>query len=337
VFRFEWRLFNVKLGLIYMVGVLIVFGLMGKSGFDMMAAGVSALLAWLTIILAPGERWRRHVFGLVIYLIGGAMLTGLAYSLLSFELARLTSMVVVTFIGYLVLLRGAHPFLVAWCLVYWYLLAPLFIASSGFLAVLIGHLTGAGLVLALNLVKPIWSQAVKEKLREKAPGSEAGQDGPPLGDVIRYASVVALTIGAGLAAGTRFISSDPTLIANATLNMISPSFRQTWIAGAERLICGTVGILAGFYLGWFYPEPWVGYPVTVVISFLTVAVLYINLALAIGLLFFMVSYPWGTMQSDLGHLFANEKLIGEVVGVGFAIVAIGILTWLQRWVGARRD
>lgn len=44
----------------------------------------------------------------------------------------------------------------------------------------------------------------------------------------------------------------------------------------------------------------------------------------------MIAYPWGVIHSDLGHHIANEKLIGELVGVALAIVAIGVLAGLRR-------
>ena len=44
----------------------------------------------------------------------------------------------------------------------------------------------------------------------------------------------------------------------------------------------------------------------------------------------MLAYPWGTMHSDAGHLIANEKLIGELVGIVIAVAAIGLLTRLKK-------
>ena len=44
----------------------------------------------------------------------------------------------------------------------------------------------------------------------------------------------------------------------------------------------------------------------------------------------MLSYQWGTMQSDLAHQIGNERLLGEFIGVAMAVIAIGILTRLRR-------
>ena len=339
MFNFNWSLFNPRMGLIFMVGYLVVFNLPVAADYSPLVGGISALLAWLTVILVPDALRKAHLEGLVIYLIGGMALSWLAVELAPYTYVRLFSMGVVTFVGYLCLIRGAHTFMVGWCLVYWYLLAPLFIDDGGLVPLLISHVMGSGLVLGLNLLKPVWQRATKSTTEEpgaaqptvdSAEADEAeADDGPGLGFVISYASVVSLTIMAGLAAGLRWLTTDPTLIANATLNMISPTLKQTWHMAVERLVLGTTGIIGGFYFGWFFPDPWVGQLVAVGFAFLTVALVYVNFGLVIGVLFFLLSYSWGTMQSEAAHQIGNEKLFGEFIGVGLAIVAIAILTWLN--------
>ena len=267
MFNYEWSLFNPRMGLIFMVGTTIVFGLMGQVEFDVMAAGISALLAWLTVILVPDRPWNQHVAGLAAYLLGGIAITWLANEMLAFETARLVVMGLVAFGAYMFLMRGAHVFIVAWCIVYWFLLAPLFLAAKGLPPILLAHASGAGLVLVLNLVKPVWSRATDSSTKVTAGEGEASVTAPPLRFVIRYAAVVGIAISTGLALGSRWLSTDPTIVANATLNMIAPSLQQTWIAAVERLVCGTIGIVVGFYLGWFFPDPWAGYAVTIACSF----------------------------------------------------------------------
>ncbi|MDJ0958811.1 MAG: hypothetical protein QNI91_18230 [Arenicellales bacterium] len=44
----------------------------------------------------------------------------------------------------------------------------------------------------------------------------------------------------------------------------------------------------------------------------------------------MISYPWGLMEPEMGHAIANEKIVGELVGVLLAGVAISALSLLQR-------
>jgi hypothetical protein len=140
MFRYDWSRFDAKMGLIFMVGALVVFNLMGRFDFAMYAAGVSALLAWITIILVPRRKWSQHLLGLAVYLVVGAALTWLADILAPYDWGRLVAMAIVTFAGYLMLLGGPHPFMVGWCLVYWYLLAPLFLGDKELGSVMLGHL-----------------------------------------------------------------------------------------------------------------------------------------------------------------------------------------------------
>jgi uncharacterized membrane protein YccC len=196
--------------------------------------------------------------------------------------------------------------------------------------VVLGHIVGTGLVIALNLVKPIWSRATRNSESQPESSGDHDAERPSIGFVVQFASIVSLSIVAGVAAGTRLLTSDPTLIANATLNIISPSLRQTWNAAVERVILGTLGIAIGFYMGWFFPQPWVGNLLSVVFAFLALGFIYVNFGLLVGAIFAIISYPWGRMHSDLGHMLANEKLIGEAIGVVVAVIAIAILTGLER-------
>jgi len=350
MFNFNWSLFNTRLGLIFTVGCLIVFSLPPQEHFSPIAGGISALLAWFTVILVPNEPRQRHLAGLVAYALVGCALTWMAAWLAPDTPALLISMGAVTFVGYMFLLRGMHSFLISWCLVYWYLLVPLFFGEGGMWPVLTGHLMGAGLVFLLNLAKPVWSLATRHRRGET--GSETVADEPPatatasaadedtagtpaeesitVGFAASFAAVVSVCIVTGLGFGVRLFASDPTIIANATLNMISPSLKQTWHSAVERLVLGTAGLVGGFYFGWYFPEPWVGVVVMMICSFLTLALVYVNFGLLVCALFFLIAYQWGILQTEAAHQIGNEKLTGEFVGVFMAVIAISILTRLKR-------
>lgn len=336
MFNFNWNLFNPKMGLIFTVGCIVVFSLPAQDSFSALAGGVSALMAWLTIIIAPKVPRREHLTGIVVYTLVGCVLTVLAASFAPHSVALVTSMGVVTFLGYMCLLRGVHAFLVGWCLVYWYLLVPLFLGEGSLWPVLVGHLMGSGLVLLLNSVKPIWAIAMNreysspETAGKDETGSATTEETATVRFTASFALVVSLSIVTGLGLGVRFLATDPTLIANATLNMISPSLQQTWHSAVERLVLGTAGLLGGFYLGWFFPEPWVGMMVMIVCSFLTLALVYVNFGLLVCAMFFLIAYQWGTMQSNAAHLIGNEKLLGEFLGVTMAVIAIAALNSLRR-------
>ncbi len=340
MFNFNWQLFNPRLGLIFMAGCLVVFSVPAPQEFSLLAAGVSALLAWLPIVLVPEASRKQHLLGLVAYLLIGGLLTLLAGWLAPQDLALLVSMGVVTFLGYLSLLLGMHSFLNGWCLAYLYLLLPLFVTGSGVQSVLVGHVVGVAMVILLNLVKPIWAIAtrkdtqVADDAQDEAPSDEGEantDDGVTTGYAVAFATVVSAVIVAGLGLGHRFLTTDPTLIANATINMISPSLQQTWHSAVERLVLGSAGLLAGFYLGWFFPDPWVGFAVLLISSFLTLALVYVNFGLLVSAMFFLLAYQWGSQQNEAAHLIGNEKLFGEFLGVAMAVIAISVLTRLREW------
>jgi hypothetical protein len=331
MFRYDWSRFDASLGLIFMVALVAIFNLMGRYEFPLFAAGTSALLAWCTVILVPGLKWSQALLGLLVYLGMGILLTWLSALVAPHPLLQLGAMGIVVFAAYFVLLWGVHAFILGWCLAYWYLLAPLFLVDKALEPVVLGHTLGAGVVLALNLLKPIWMRASTPGEAEiDADTDVVVEERPALGLIFRYASIVSLSIVAGVAAGAKLLTTDPTIIANATINVVSPSLEQTWRSSVERVILGTLGIVAGFYGGWFFPDPWVGQAVTAVAAFMGLALVHVSFSLTIGCFFVMIAYPWGTMQSEAAHLIANEKLIGELLGVVVAVAAIALLMRLER-------
>lgn len=330
MFKYDWSQFDAKTGLIFMAGVLLVFNVMGGSEFAWFAAGTSALLAWCTILLLPPQSLRRDLTGLAVYLVAGAALTWLGVVLADSTVALISAMFVVTFGGYMMLLWGAHAFMVAWCAVYWFMLVPLFMGTHDLNGILYGHVIGTGTVIALNVLKPLWAGKSKGALPETAASEPAADQAYSLGYMLRYAGIVATSIAGGTALGIRFLTVDPTVIANATINIISPSFAQVWHSAVERVVLASLGIIIGFYLGWFFPGELFGHLLTAVTAFAALAMTRVSFGLLIGFLFIMIAYPWGVMHTDAGHLIANEKLIGELIGIVIAILAIGLLTHLKR-------
>ncbi len=264
------------------------------------------------------------------------MLTWLAQVVSSSTATLLAAMFLLTFLAYMVLLKGAHPFMVAWCLLYWFMLAPLFMSGIGLGDVVYGHVVGVGVVIALNVLKPLWAGRRPAAISEPDPAASIESPEPTAdqaysrGYVTQYSAIVATAVTAGVGMGTQWMSADPTVIANATLNVISPTFKQVWHSAVERAVLGCSGIILGFYLGWFLPGAIVGQAVTAVCAFATLATARISFGVVIFFLFVLIAYPWGVMHSDLGHHIANEKLIGELVGVAIAVAAIGALARLDR-------
>ena len=329
MFKYDWSQFDAKTGLIFMAGVLVVFYVMGNTT-TAVAVGTAALLAWCTVLLVPPQSLRLDLTGLVVYLLGGAALTWLSAVVSSNTAAFLVAMFAVTFAGYMMLLRGAHAFMIGWCLVYWFMLAPLLTAGASLRSIIYAHVIGTVLVIVLNVLKPLWAGRSEVATAEVQPSEPTNEPGYSLGYTVSYATVVATSIVAGVGIGVRWLTADPTVIANATLNIISPSFKQVWRAAVERVVLASSGIIIGFYLGWFFPDPLFGKLLTAAAAFAAMAMTRVSFGLLIGFLFIMIAYPWGVMHSDAGHLIANEKLIGEAIGMVIALIAIGVLVRLKK-------
>ncbi len=260
MFKFDWSLIDVKTGLIFMVGVAVVFTFMGGSDFAWYVAGTTALLAWCTILLVPRQSRKRDFIGLFAYLAGGAVMTWLGFQLSASPIATVIGMFVVTFAAYMMLLWGGHAFMIGWCVVYWLMLVPLFMGGQTLEGVLYAHVLGTGLVILLNVLKPLWD---REPRPEAAPTGAATDRGY----MTRYAGIVATAIAGGTALGTQLLTVDPTVIANATINIISPSFNLVWRNAVERVVLAFSGLIIGFYLGWFFPGDLFGNVLTAVAAF----------------------------------------------------------------------
>jgi hypothetical protein len=320
---FEWSRWDPWLGLYHMIGVLLVLNLAENVGADWLAAGVGALLAWLTVLLGQARSKRAEISGLVIYMLAAMPLSYLAHAVAPVEAVSLGLMFAVTFGFSMLMTKGAHAFVIGWCLTYWYLLSPLLSGSLGVTETAMGHLIGAGAVIVLYGIRRLWwRQAVETQTGPVAEGR------PSTGFAAAYSAIVGLTMVVGLGVGARTLKADPTLISNSAFNIISPSASQTWRSGILRMLFGTAGICLGFYLGVFFPQVWVGQLIIALSSFFAMALVRVDFGPVIGALFVMVSYPWGTMGLEAGNAIANERILAELAGVilaGVAVFALGLL------------
>jgi hypothetical protein len=251
MFKYDWSQIDLKTGLIFMVGVAVVFTFMGGSDFAWYAAGTTALLAWCTILLVPPQSRKRDFVGLLVYLAGGGLMTWLGFLLAPSPIATVIGMFVITFVAYMMLIFGGHAFMVGWCVVYWLMLVPLFMGGQTLGGILYAHVLGTGLVIFLNILKPLWDKTPRPETSPAEPAADRGY-------MTRYAGIVAAAIASGTALGTQVLTVDPTVIANATINIISPSLNLVWRNAVERVVLAFSGLIIGFYLGWFFPGDLVG-------------------------------------------------------------------------------
>ncbi|MFC3615307.1 hypothetical protein ACFORG_16225 [Lutimaribacter marinistellae] len=321
---FHWEKLDLRLGLSYTIIAVVFLILYGSTGPVWMVAGISALLAWVIVLLGEPASWRAEIAGLALFLGFGIAASLVAHMLAAYEIPRVLGLGLFTFGAILLLRFGAYWYIVGWCLTFWYLLTPLFSLSLGLGETLEGHVIGAGGLLLYGLGKRFWHEAASPE----APGEGAGLI--PFAQVIPYATTVAIVMAISVFIGGRTLESDPTIIAAAALNVISPSSDQTWEAVLLRAISVGVGVLIGFGLGLWFPTAVAEQAVFVTCSFITVATIRLSFGPAVGCFAAITAFPWGSQGYEIGNAIANEKLLAEFVGIMIAGIGITILARLAR-------
>lgn len=328
MFRYDWSRIDLKLGLYHMLGVMVVLNLAELRGPTWTVAGISALLGWVTILIGQPRGGVRAIAGLAVFLAGGIAAGWIASLLEGQAVLGMVTMFAIVFFGSMLLLVGLHAFMVAWCVIYWAILVPIFNNAFGMQEVMEAHAVGVGALIIVQIVRLLLSKEERAEAQEEA-------QSPGLGYVLSYASVVATTICAGFFVGGRTLSSDPTMIAQSAFNVISPaSVRQTWVTGLERVVFGTLGICAGFLAGMYFQGPIAAQIVVALSSFCALAFLPVSFGPMVGALFVMISYPWGAMDFEAGNALANERILAELAGVILAGLAIMVLTRIRKFAGS---
>ena len=324
VFQFNWDKIDIRLGLWFALVAFVVMNLGQFRDAAWMTAGISALLAWLPLLLTGHSNFRSGALALLAYLFVGIVLSVGAHLVLLSETGRIAAVGGVTFAAALVFRFGVFWYLVGYVLVFWYVLSPLFSGTLGLADTIEGHVVGVmGILLywtAVHISKNGWTLGPATPATEKQ----------SMEFVIPYAGILSVTMMTGLGVGGRILSADPTLMAQASLNIISPSVKQTWQAGIVRTIFGIGGILIGFYIGLLFPSLLVFEIVISLCSFVALAFLKVHMAFLVGAFAVLFSYPIGAQGPEIGHGLGNERLLAEFLGIPLAIIAISLMSFVSK-------
>jgi len=237
ILHFNWAALDVKGGVKYTIGVSIVIALSMVIEFSWLAVGTSALLAWLVNV--PGPR-RERLTGVVIYIVIGAAMIGLVYALRGTYWPWLISMVVVAFLGTFAMIRGDRGFMIGWCLICWFYVAPILGTAEIHLEILSAHLLGSVVILLL-VALPFNESTDAKALSESQSETAVSVETPGIGFVTSYSATVAIVMVIGLVLGDLWLKSDPTLILQASLMILMPSVLGTWTVAVDRML----GLIAG--------------------------------------------------------------------------------------------
>jgi hypothetical protein len=328
VLNFNWAALDVRGGVKYAIGVAIVIAFSLVIEFSWVAVGMSALLAWL--INVPGPR-RDRLNGIIIYIVAGAALIGLVYALSGTYWPWLISMVVVAFLGTFAMIRGPRGFMLGWCLICLFFVAPLLGTAKIPLEVLSAHLLGSIVILIL-VALPFGEAAASEGESEEAASAEK----PNVSFVASYAATVAIVMTIGLVLGDLWLKSDPTLILQASLMIILPSVLGTWTVAVDRMLGLIAGIVAGFYLGQFAGGQIMEIIVWISASFMVVTLMNVNAGAVIFFFVLPYSLVWGMLDGEAGHAIANERIVAELIGVVLAGIAVSMREVMARKFGEQQ-
>lgn len=321
ILNFDWTRLDVRGGVNYTIGVSIVIALSLVIDFSWFAVGLSALLAWLVNV--PGPR-RDRLNGIVIYMVAGGALIGLVYALSGTYWPWLVSMIIIAFVGTFAMIRGPRGFMIGWCLICLFYVAPLVGTAEMPWEVLGAHILGSGVIL-LIMAFP-FGEGADEGPSEEMPPAE----GPSVAFVASYAATVALVMTIGLVLGDLWLKSDPTLILQASLMIIMPSPRGTWVVAVDRMIGVILGVVGGFYLGQFAGGPVLEIAVWIGASFLLVTLMNVNAAPMVFFFILPFSVVWGVLEGEAGHAIANERIVAELIGVVVAGIAVSMREVMAR-------
>lgn len=315
---FDWSKADYRLGFWFSVVSFTVMNLAAFRDATWMTAGISALLVWLPLLLTEHRHFQSGVVAIIAYFLIGCALSVVGQWLLPSELWRVVGVGIVTLAGVFALRFGIFWYLVGYVLIFWYVLSPLFSASIGLGETLEGHFVGCLGILIFWVGKEFFQ---KEKIWS-SPWPEITF--VPFRIVLSYAGIMSATMMIGIGVGGRILSTDPTIMAQASLNIMVPSVHQTRLAGFSRVIFGIGGAVVGFYIGVLFPSDFAYQIVIALTSFAALAFFKVNMGLLVGAFAIMFSYPFGT-QGETGSLAGNERIIAEFLGIFAATIAIGLI------------
>jgi len=314
--RFDWQARDLRLGAGFAAVTLVVMGLAQFREATWMTAGLSALLAWLPLLLLNHRHLRSGVAALGFYLLAGALLTILAHMVLPYEIGRICAVGVVAFAAGLMLRFGIFWYLFGYVLVFWYVLSPLFSGQIGLADTMEGHIVGTVGIALFWVCRRVWAEGATWDAPEPATATV------PSGIMWRYAGVLSAVTMVGTGIGGRILSADPTLMTQASLNIIAPSMDMTLEAGAVRVVFGVGGLLIGFYLGLLFPSLVLYQFVIALCAFVALGFFKVNIGFLTGAFAVMFAFPIGMTGGEAAHTIGNERLFAEILGIALACMAI---------------
>ena len=321
LFKFQWDAFDALTGIKAAVAAILIFGLMAVTGESWIATGLVLLFAWLTNV--PGTLLAR-LSGLIAFALGSIALTYLSGFLGLSLWPNTIAITVIGFFGTLLLAHGTRAYMVGYVLICWAIYGPFLVSSTDEANCVMAILVGTVAIILTTLLGEVFDKG-SDSLAEATSEAQAVDYAAAL----PYAATVALVLGLTTFLGWVILETDPTMIVGGAFFVIGFDARKTWVAGIARVIGILMGIMLGFAVSQSLPSGLTTDAIVITAFFLCFATGGINPALFMLFFMFIISLGWNSLDPETLNLTFWERVAGEGLGVGIAMLAIGFLHWLD--------
>jgi len=309
--------------LLFLIVLVIIFGLSKQLGHAGMLAGFAALLTY--IVETPGSLRQRAggmmvfwAFGFIqILLVAWIGNTGLPVLILLFAVSFVCSWMM----GY-----GTRAAVAGLISNVWITIMPPMGVANDLVLSLIGFSAGSFLVIVASIIPP---------LLRGTDQTTNGQDDAPVFEPVAfntstlfaYSLIRAGAITLGGFIGQQYLVINELWIAMTVNLIMPPALKTTWLRGFYRALGTVLGALLGFLLVWLVGD---NTTVLLIIEFIAVFLFvffakgYVYAVLVFFSSIFVVT-QLGLEGLEMANFGGGERIIATVVGIIIAFVTIFIL------------
>lgn len=318
--------FNPIAGAKLFVFALVAGAITVFTDLNLVVVIIGALLAWLTDI--PGTT-RNRVVGMILYGVVASVWVWLATMVLTEVLWFTVGMFLVAFVSTLPMAISSRGFMVGWAALITFIQANNMTGSGEPTSTILNLLVGTGLVVLLTLVWP----------KGTGPWGSSGDDPPPESGgaedrafVLVYALTVATALAIAAYLGMQWFTFGIQMIATSTFMVLGPTTQQNWVSAAGRAVAVVVGIILAFLLVSTIDSLEVLTFIWAIFPAIAVATLGVSYALAIGAYTTQMMMVIVLLGGDYEAyaLDSNNRIVGEAIGIGLAILAALFLQWWSK-------
>ena len=314
--------FNPVAGAALFVFALVLGGITIFGDLNLVVVIIGALLAWMTSV--PGTLSNR-LGGMAVYGIVGALGILLANEI-NDQVGFAAVMFGVGFLFTLPMAISSRTYMVGWAAIITFIQAVNMTGGEEPWEAAVKLAAGAAIVMVLTAV---WPKAT-------GPWGSSGDDPPPESGgnhdhtfVGVYAATVGVVLAVSAYVGIEWFAFGVQMAATSAFMVLGPTTKQDWVTAVGRAVGVVAGILLSFVLIDAIDSLDTLTIVWALFPGIAVATLGVSYAFAIG------AYTTQMMMTivllggdyDAFALDSNNRIAGEIIGIGLAVAASFFLQW----------